>query len=244
MRASKDSRSPWGVRVYFDTPEFAGMMDEALFLAGSQAFRDGRGVDVDLVILKAYGLEPDYVNLRDGVLGRTLFQKDGSASIEISRALADLAETDQLARRRLRTTLAHEAGHAACHRQLFVSDTETLPLFNDERMENEEEKPAILCRESSVAIAGYQGEWWEFQANQCMACLLLPRRLVGQKVSEIFAHLGVSDFSEAQAQTLDEEVIRLVSDSFDVSWQAVTYRLQELGFVPKLEHASQETIAF
>lgn len=240
MKTRKDLSSPWGVRLYFDESEFEAMMAEVLFKAGPEAFRDGHGVDVDLVLFKVYGIEADYVDLPDGVLGRTLFRKDGSAQIEVSRGLADAAETDQLARRRFRTTLAHEAGHVTCHRQLFISDTDTLSLFGDAPAEPE--KPAILCRNTSIAATGYQGEWWEFQANRCMASLLLPKRLLVPSVTGLLEVFGVSDFAKAQQKGMDEELIRSLSNTFDVSWQAVLFRLQDLGFVPTTGEVQQGSI--
>ena len=237
MKTRKDLASPWGVRLYFEESEFETMMADVLFRAGPEAFIEGRGVDVDLVLFKVYGLEADYIDLPHGVLGRTLFRRDGSAQIEVSRRLADVAEADQLARRRLRTTLAHEGGHVTCHRQLFISDTDSLSLFGDELAEPE--KPAILCRESILATSGYQGEWWEFQANRCMASLLLPKHILIPRVNALLGVFGVSDFAQAQQKGMDEEFIRSLSNTFDVSWQAVLLRLQELGFVPKAEELQQ-----
>jgi hypothetical protein len=240
VKIRRDLKSPWGVRVYYDPPEFEAMMDELLFRAGPGVFREGSGVDIDLVLFKACDLEADYVHLPDGILGRTLFHEDGRPEIQISRPLADDAETDRLARRRLRTTLAHECGHVACHQPLFVTDTETLSLFGEE--EEREEKPAILCREPS--LGGYRGDWWEFQANQCMAAVLLPKRFLVPRVGNLFASLGVADFLEALAKGLDEEFIRSVANTFDVSWQAAVLRLQGLGFVPSAEGSSQGEVAF
>lgn len=240
MKIRKDHNSPWGVRAYFDLPEFEGMMEEALFSAGSDAFKEGTGVEVDLVLLKAYALEADYVTLPAGIMGRTFFSRDGTARVEVSRELVEDAEADRLARRRLRTTLAHEGGHVACHRQLFVADTETLPLFGEEA--DYEESPAILCREP--ALNGYRGEWWEYQANQCMASLLLPKRLLIPRVYRVLRDLGISDFSEALARQMDEDFLRRVADLFDVSWQAALFRLQALGFIPGAEDLRQGRVAF
>ena len=237
MKTRKDLASPWGVRLYFEESEFETMMAEVLFKAGPEAFVEGLGVNVDLVLFKVYGLEADYIDLPDGVLGQTLFRRDGSAQIEVSRRLADVAEADQLARRRLRTTVAHEGGHVTCHRQLFLSDTDALSLFGDEP--TEPEKPAILCRESSLSTFGYQGEWWEFQANRCMASLLLPKHILISRVKALLEVFGISDFPQAQQKGMDEEFIRSLSNTFDVSWQAVLMRLQELGFVPKAEELQQ-----
>ena len=230
MRSSRDHRSPWGTRLYFEDHEFETMMNDLLREAGPDVFVEGSGVDVDRVLLAAFGLEADYVNLPDGVLGRTLFLTDGSARIEVSRELADAAESDTLARRRLRTTLAHECGHVACHRALYVADTETMALFPPGMIE-EEKKPGILCRENTVG-ARYAGEWWEYQANQCMACLLLPRHLLVSHFQAVLNGIGVGSYEEGARQGRDEDIVRTLAAAFDVSWQALLFRLEDLGLIP------------
>lgn len=240
MKTRRDVQSPWGVRVYFEPREFEAMMADLFLRVDGEVFQSGSGVDVDWVLLKGLGLEADYIELPNGVLGRTLFRRDGVAKIEIARDLAESAETDQLARRRLRTTLAHEAGHVACHQQLFVQDTETLSLFGAQN--TAQEKPAILCRETSVD-AGYRGEWWEYQANQCMAALLLPKHLFIPQVKQALDAHGVGSFVEALRGGYDESVIRMLANVFDVSWQAALLRLQELGFAPTEGTAYQQKMA-
>lgn len=216
-------------------------MKDLLFRTGPSVFSEGSGVDVDLVLLRTFDLEADYVTLPDGVLGRMLFLPDGSARVEVSRELADEAETDTVARRRLRTTLAHECGHVACHRLLFLGDTEMLSLFPSG--EAEEEKPAILCRESTVgAGSGYSGEWWEYQANQCMACLLLPRHLLVPRVETALSGVGATSFQEVVERGRDEEFVRSLANMFDVSWQALLYRLEEFGFIPSQAQMGQGSI--
>jgi hypothetical protein len=225
------------VRIYFDDREFEAMMTEVSLRADLPVFTPGTGIDVDRVLLKGFGLEADYVSLPSGILGRTLFTKKGVAKIEIARELAEEAETDQLARRRLRTTLAHEAGHVACHQQLFIGDTETLSLFGNAPAK---EKPSILCREESGGV--YKGEWWEFQANKCMAALLLPKFHFIPQLEETLKAAGVVSFKKALGAGQDEAVIRSLANTFDVSWQAVLLRLQELGFAPSAGTAKQQTM--
>ena len=237
MRSSRDHRNPWGKRLYFEPHEFETMMKDLLLRAGPDVFVEGSGVDVDRVLLAAFELEADYVSLPDGVLGRSLFLADGSAQIEVSRELADEAETDTVARRRLRTTLAHECGHVACHRMLFLADTETISLFPSGEVQ-EEEKPAILCRENTVA-SGYSGEWWEYQANQCMACLLLPRYLLVPRFKAVLTGVGARSFEQAAKQAKDVDIVRSLANMFDVSWQTLLYRLEELGFIPNRDQLDQ-----
>jgi hypothetical protein len=230
-----DPASPWGKRLHFDVDDFENMMDDLRARAGDGSFTEGAGVDVDLVLLRGLGLEADFATLPNGILGRTIFAADGSALIEVSRELSEAAETDVLARRRLRTTLAHEAGHASCHPQLFFQDTSTLSLFGDAFAP--QERPGILCRDDAVGRLGYNGEWWEYQANQCMASLLLPRRLFRSYVEKVLRALQVRDFERAIREGLAEQAVRQLAGRFDVSQQVVFYRLSALGFVPKADQS-------
>ena len=83
------------------------------------------------------------------------------------------------------------------HSALFIEDIETMSLFpEDEAIEKEE----ILCREGSVEDYDkrrYRGEWWEYQANQCMAALLLPRELFREKVDSAVESMSAMSFNEA-----------------------------------------------
>lgn len=233
MRSWYDSKSPWKKQLRFDEQEFETMMDELRFRAGGDCFRPSRGVDVDLVILKSFGVEPDFVDLPAGMLGRTKFFSDGRILIEVSRSLSDMAENDILSRRRLRTTLAHECGHVACHSCLYVQDCETLPLFPASQPTDQAFRSAIMCRHEGVGQSGYRGEWWEYQANQCMAALLLPRALFSSSVRRELAECDVPSFEEGIRQGRGEELVRVLSREYDVSGSATLYRLQALGFVPK-----------
>ena len=230
MNIRPDHLSPWGKRVYFEVAEFEAMMTKAFLKAGPEAFVEGQGVDVDRVLLKEFGIEADYVALPQGVLGRTLFHPESRAHVEVCRELAEEAEVDALARRRLRTTLAHEGGHLACHGHLFVTDTDSYSLFSEP---DGEPKPSILCRDSSVGSGGYSGEWWEYQANQCMACLLLPRRLLEPYYVAVLESEDARSFADAMKKGVEEEVLRALAKVFDVSWQALLIRLQALGYAPR-----------
>ena len=236
MRTNNVKRWPgkdgkFGVRLYFEDSEFELMMDDLRLKAGADVFREGSGIDVDLVLLKAFSLEADYVDLPTGVLGRTVFDQMGHPRIEMSRDLDKAATSDNLAHRRLRTTLAHEVGHVACHSELFIEDTETMSLFPEDGVLHQE---GILCREASVGNYDerqYHGEWWEYQANQCMAALLLPRELFREKVDRAIESMGAASFNEAVRKGSSEEIVRLLSHCFDVSQKMVLYRLEGLGYI-------------
>ena len=92
----------------------------------------------------------------------------------------------------------------------------------------------ILCRETSVGEYDprrYRGEWWEYQANQCMASLLLPRGIFREQVETAVKSEGVGSFEDAVRVGSGDRVVRSLSFCFDVSNQVVYYRLKGLGCV-------------
>jgi Zn-dependent peptidase ImmA (M78 family) len=215
------------------------MMDELRYRAGPDSFAVGKGVDVDFILLKIFGCDPDFVDLPDSVLGKTIFTADGDVDIQISKLLVEKSETSDVSRRRLRTTIGHEIGHASCHRELFMRDTSTLSLFDN--ADKEQERPnSILCRESSVFHNRYNGEWWEYQANRCMAALMLPRDLLREQINELLALLGCSLFEEAIQANLARNVVHKLTHQFDVSREAILYRLKDLGYVSEKAQTRME----
>jgi len=242
MRVRNDTSSPWQKRIWFEEHEFDAMMDEARSKAGTVTFSEGAGIDVEAVLQGAFKIVPDFVDLDPGVLGRTAFHRDGHCEIQISRTLAEAADGDLVARRRLRSTIAHEAGHVVQHAHLHVTDTGTLSLFE----EPAREAPKVLCRQETVesfkgGAAGYDGEWWEYQANRGMASLLLPRREVMNYLLALLSARGFETIREAMKSGKTEEIVREIMRIFDVNMPVVVFRLQELGSLPK--NALQATFA-
>ncbi len=234
MRTRPDPASPWGQRLWFENDEFDAMMDEARQRSGSVPLVGGTGVDVEGILERVYGVVPDYGELPEGVLGMTHFHPDGRYEAFVSRELSDNAETDLVARRRLRTTLAHECAHIVMHGHLHLVDLATPSLFGDPVRP----LPKVLCRQESVGVygggeSGYDGQWWEYQANRGMASLLLPRRETVEYLRSLLEARGLGSVREALRAAQADSVIREVMAQFDVSMQVVVYRLQELGTLPK-----------
>jgi hypothetical protein len=233
VRSWPDPMSPWGKQLRFDEREFESMMDELRYRTGGDCFTPGKGIDVDLVLLRGIGVEADYVPLPDGVMGRTIFREDGGVRIEVSRPLAEAAETDVVARRRLRSTLGHEVGHVSCHSCLYIRDTETYSLFPDGAGDSMRRREPIMCRHDTIGQLGYRGEWWEYQANQCMAALLLPRTMFAKSVAAVLNRSGLPSFEDALRRRASEELVRALADEYDVSLAVTFFRLQALGYVPQ-----------
>jgi hypothetical protein len=148
--------------VWLDEDDFDNAMDEVRCRAGGGVFADGCGIDVDVVLLRVYGISPDYCDTEPGVLGRTRFFPDGRMTVQISRALANGAELDATLRRRLRSTTAHECAHIALHGHLHAVPA-TGALFPDMRPV----ESRTLCRTETIEQPGrvQRAEWWEYQGT-------------------------------------------------------------------------------
>lgn len=179
-------------------------------------------VRIDRLIETAFGLVPDYEELPDGVLGLSQFVDGRVVRIVVSRAL-DRTGT-RVSDRRVRTTLAHEAGHVLLHSNLFRADSESAPLLGDW---SETRAPRVLCRNIGPSRQGAQPPvWYEYQANQAIAGLLLPRPLVETVVSQFVGDTasGFPRMTPANAR----QAARALSDVFDVNPVVAEIHLQTL----------------
>src|SRR5262249_7337249 len=147
-------------------------------------------IRVDRFIEKRFGVSPRYEELPDGILGFTRFGKGRVEEIVIAKALDEGGTT--VSERRLRSTLAHEAGHGLLHAQLFALGEKPKSMFDDR---DHDHTPRILCREivEGPRPKGGQGSshWSEYQANRAIGGLLLPRRLVEEALQEFCVGTGM-----------------------------------------------------
>ena len=183
-------------------------------------------VRIDRFIEKRFGVSPQYEDLPHGVLGFTKFNKNGVDAIVISAALD--AQGGRVAQRRVRTTLAHEAGHGLLHAYLFALDEKPLHLFDkDSHTEHK-----ILCRDvpsEEQKSCSYDGRWWEFQANRAMGGLLCPRALVHEAIKPFLVPSGMLGV-EILDGNRREEAVRALADIFDVN--RVVARIRKSGLYP------------
>ena len=175
-------------------------------------------------------LDP-YANLqgREGerVLGATYFSDD-HLEVKIDRSVTEEAEkTDQWGR--YNATGAHEAGHCILHPTLFKSNPNQQVLFRPA------ETKKIACLQRTIE-GFYTGEWWEWQANQFMANLLMPKQpFLAHFEMERNAY-GIRDNRElVKNDHLFNAVVGYLTRIFQVSKQAVKIRLHELKQIPNLQ---------
>ena len=119
----------------------------------------------------------------------------------ISRALSD--EGSQASERRVSSTLAHEAGPCspAWTSFRYAASYDVQVMFKDE-VEFGSQK--ILCKTDTLGVSaepgsdsGYDGRWWEFQANMMIGALLLPRSLVISALGQLLSSSSRHRDSEA-----------------------------------------------
>jgi hypothetical protein len=223
MKTFRTKSGPFSQRPHFEPAEIDRTCDDELRKAGLYPATP-QAIRIDRFIEKRFKISHEYQELPEGVLGYTRFAKTGVEAIIISAALE--AEKGKVAERRVRTTLAHEAGHGLLHAYLFALDEKPGHLFDADSHADHK----ILCRdvkEDEGQKRAYGGRWWEFQANRAMSGLLCPKALVHDALKPFMRPIG-----SLGAQVLDEnqraDAVRAVADIFDVNPVVARIRINEM----------------
>jgi len=223
MKTYRPKSGPFSERPHFEPSEIDRicadeLQKESLYPNSPEAIR------IDRFVEKRFNVVPQYEDLPKGVLGFTKFTKKGVEAIVVATALD--AEKGEVADRRVRTTLAHEAGHGLLHAYLFALDDKPLHLFDADSQSDHK----ILCRDvrgDERKNQAYDGRWWEFQANRAISGLLCPKTLVQESLKPFLVTIG-----SLGAVTLDEKrregAVRTLADIFDVNPIVAKIRINEL----------------
>jgi hypothetical protein len=222
MKTFRTTRGPFAERPYYEDSEIETMCADALRHVGLLP-DSARPIRIDRFIEKRFSVVPSYEELPDGVLGLTRFGESGAQQVVVAKALDD--ETGEIAERRVRTTLAHEAGHCLMHAHLFVLATPSRNLFGDF---SEPNRPKVLCRDETVceATARYSGQWWEFQANRAIGALLLPMPIVHSAL-DAFTMVSPAGFRSFDHERT-ELAVRKLAELFDVNPAVARIRISQL----------------
>jgi hypothetical protein len=218
----KTRRSASGItRPFFSETEVEHMCEDALREFGYYPAAPQR-VNIDRFIEKRFKLSPRFEDMPVGVLGFSTFGPNGMASMHISQALAD--DDRRAAERRVNTTLAHEAGHGLMHSHLFVLPNESSTLFGDNQ---DVDGPKVLCRDEKLATRGYDGRWWELQANMAIGPLLMPRKLLHEALGPFLISRGTFGAEEIDPARR-EDAVRKLADIFDVNPAVARIRVDKI----------------
>jgi hypothetical protein len=217
-------RFPW--RFYYETSEIDDLCVQALFKVGCLP-EEPAPIQIDLFLEKYLHVSILPENLGPDFMGACIFNSKGNVTgILTARWLEE--DSSPVAVRRLRTTLAHEGGHALLHQELFVADT-TLDLFASDAAPPA--KPQFLCRSSDISETAtaaqprYTGQWWEWQANRAIGGFLLPKPLVLTCATPL---LRKTDSGWSLPEVARAETERVIADTFDVNPAVARIRLQEM----------------
>lgn len=223
MKTYRRNTGPLSEQPHFTLREIEQMCAAELRSAGLLPSEPGP-VRIERFIEKRFNVSPSYEDLPDGVLGFTEFGPDGVAAIVVSR-LFEVVDGSQVLERRLRTTLAHEAGHGLMHAHLFATGEKPACLFDDGPA-----GPTILCRDvvgEDAPRKGYDGRWWEYQANRAIGGLLVPRKLVEVVTAEFLEPAGLLGLP-VLPMSKRADAVRAVASVFDVNPVVARYRLDEM----------------
>jgi len=215
VKTTRTYRGPFAERPFFSSREIETICNDALrevdlFPIHPEAVR------IDRFIEKKFKITLCYEQLPEGVLGLTRFSRKGVESIVVSILLD--GPSDKVTERRLRSTLAHEAGHGLMHTYLFATSSENNGLFGDF---SEPASPKVLCRDKA-----YKGQWWEYQANQAIGALLMPYSLVNIALEPFMlkSSLGCQQFDFSR----EEKAVLELTKIFDVNGAVARIRISEL----------------
>ena len=218
MRKVRTPSGPFPFQLYF---EDLGEIDEICLEAlkkQSLLPSNPAPIRIERFVEKEFKTALRYEDLGPDNLGCTIFNSLGTVeAILVSRSLEEQNTTP--ARRRVRSTVAHEAGHGLLHGSLFIDSPD---LGENQRR--------ILCRSEDIlgeTQRSYRGRWWEFQANQAMGSLLLPSPLM-------LAFLDQSGINPASFRggiltpAQHESLVKEAAVIFDVNPVVVRIRLDSL----------------
>ena len=231
MRSYRSKTGPLSERPHFTLNEIEQMCTTELRRAGLLPSEPGP-IRIERFIEKRFGVSPSYEVMPEGVLGFTEFGAAGVVAIVVSR-LFEAVDGNQMQERRLRTTLAHEAGHGLMHVHLFAAREGSASLLDDGST-----SPTILCRDiigENAPLKGYDGRWWEYQANQAIGGLLTPRKLVEVVAGEFLEPAGLLGLTILPTHKRDAAA-RAVAAVFDVNPVVARYRLDEMFPRSDAEH--------
>jgi len=231
MQSFRASSGPFEQQLRFTVEEIDRMCRDALIREKLLPI-EPEAIRIDRFVEKHFNCTISYEDLGEGILGCTLFNPNGSVKVIcISSRLDDDTPVGQ---RRERATIAHEAGHGLMHPSLFMASLDqgrlNLPAPTKENLNFQERR--ILCRDSDIREAvgaqrGYDGRWWEWQANRAIGGLLLPKALVQKSVAGFLNHAPVTGSASLKATARDAAATHL-AEIFEVNPAVARIRLAEM----------------
>ncbi|HVV51142.1 MAG TPA: ImmA/IrrE family metallo-endopeptidase [Polyangia bacterium] len=225
-------------QLWFGDGEIEEIIEAELRNASMVPSIDSPALNLELFIERHLGARLDqYVEMEAALLGFTEFFGDHPPRVSINAQLTGSAldedETEPGIRGRFRATLAHEAAHVVLHRSFVERGARNMELFGEEPTAR---RALHRCPKSAASFRRVV-DWREWQANQGMAALLMPRvtfvELARREIAAVFP--GRTDVPEGQ----EHRIIPALAGLFEVSKQAAAIRLETLRLLSR----GQSTLA-
>lgn len=131
---------------------------------------------------------------------------------------------DEKQEHRYRYTLGHEGGHEVFHSHIFSVDPNQISLLEPVRT------PVIQCRVDTTQTRRVHprnwtdSDWMEWHANVFSSAILMP----SDAVKIIYESSTVTSLVAKNYMAISNMV-----EVFNVSTEAATYRLKDLGYIPE-----------
>lgn len=231
------SQCPFTKKVFIPEARIEQVCSHVLVAMGLMP-EEPSPIRIDRFIEKHFGIDIEYGDLHSrfgsGVMGACRFDRDGEVSEVIVEVTLE-ADESKTGQRRVRSTMAHEAGHGLFHGSLFAEKFQVeeelkrnglVPVDNPIGITRD----GFACRglgDRQSNVDRY--DWWEVQANKAMSSLLLPRQLVDPYVRLVAAtaYPPLPWGGRGIIPTLTE-VAGAVADKFNVSISMAQYRIEKL----------------
>ena len=215
------------------------------------ALENPQEIDIDSFAQNYLGMDQDFQYLSHcGVyLGMTVFNDTDKVPVyDPQRECADyisakahtviidktlLAENQE---HRYRFTMGHEASHEFLHKEYFAYDPDQMTIFD---YIGEAPIPMVQCRIDTKKMDAKNSEiwtdkdWMEWQANALSSAILMPVSMV-RKVAE--------SVKNTKAVFKNHVTAAKVSKVFNVSFEAASYRLKQLGYIPQDVQMSSDVL--
>lgn len=223
MNIKQDRTSPFGLKIWMTKPEMDKICLDELKKSNKYLPDEPGPINIERFLESYLKVTVDYQDLGEGFLGCAMFAESGKPlRVIVSGTLESDHEPTE---RRLRSTLAHEAGHCIFHPQLFMSGNPQSDLF-DQDVNMKQGK--ILCREGAVGSGGqFDGRWWEYQANRAIGGFLLPKPLLEKALEDLLVSSTITGTKSLSPESF-RTAVELVAEIFDVNPVVARYRISEI----------------
>ncbi len=210
-------------------------------------------IDIDLFAQDYLGLDQDFAYLSHcGVyLGMTVFndtdkvpvydpttQQAEYMSAKAHTVIIDKTLLAENQEHRYRFTMGHEASHEFLHKEYFAYDPNQLTIFD---FMGESPAPMVQCRvdtkklDTTTQKTWNDRDWMEWQANALSSSILMPKSMVEMVVADVKSR-------NLSKNLMLYAVVEEVSSVFNVSFEAATYRLKQLGLIPQTQQINNDVM--